>query len=244
MDTAINTVIAPVAYLGHFALFLLVLSMLMGNLKLLRVLAIASGLLMIFYSAFVLGDIAGIFWGSALVCANLFQLAWVAFRNWRMVFTRDEQAFYLGAVPDLTPVDVRKFLNAGTWTDVVTGTYLARQGEPNRELVFITMGHVNIETDGQVVAACGPGDFIGEVSFATNDPATASAVTASPVRYIGFDPAALSRLLERYPHMRAALELGFRHNIRDKLVQANRDARLAQARAVAERPSRQTGGPD
>ena len=237
MDTAINTVIAPVAYLGHFALFLLVLSMLMGDLKLLRVLAIASGLLMVFYSAFVLGDVAGIFWGSALVAANLIQLAWVAYRNWRMTFTRDEQAFYMGAVPALTPVDARKVLNAGTWTDVVTGTYLARQGEPNRELIFITMGHVNIEADGTVVAACGPGDFIGEVSFATDDPATASAVAASPVRYIGFDPERLNRLLERHPHLRAAMELGFRHNIRDKLVQANRDARLAQARAAAAGPA-------
>lgn len=236
MDTAINTVIAPVAYLGHFALFLLVLSMLMGNLKLLRILAISSGLLMILYSALVLGDVAGIFWGSALVCANLIQLAWVAFRNWRMRFTRDEQAFYLAAVPELTPLETNKLIKIGNWTDVVTGTYLAHQGQINRELVFIAVGHVNIVADGAVVAACGPGDFIGEVSFATDDPATASAVSASPVRYLGFDPVRLNKVLEHHPHLRAALELGFRHNIRDKLVQANRDARLAQARAAAAGP--------
>ncbi len=232
MDTAINTVIAPVAYLGHFVLFLLVLSMLMGDLKLLRGLAIASGLLMIFYSAFVLGDVAGIFWGSALVCANLIQLAWVAFRNWRIRFTRDEQAFYLAAVPELTPVDARKLIRTGHWSEAPAGTFLAEQGTINRELIFIAAGHVNIDADGTTVAACGPGDFIGEVSFATDEAATASAITASPVRYLGFDPERLNRLLDRHPHLRAAMELGFRHNIRDKLVQANRDARLAQAQAA------------
>ena len=82
-------------------------------------------------------------------------------------------------------------------------------------------GQVDIVVDGKKVADCGPGSLIGEIGLSTGDPATATAVCATPVRYLGFETTRLYRLLDGHVELQDAIELAIERSLRDKLHRAN-----------------------
>jgi CRP-like cAMP-binding protein len=124
-------------------------------------------------------------------------------------------------VPDLNAGEVRKLLAVGTWREVVPGTQLTRGGERIAELCFIVRGQVDIIVDGKKIADVGPGSLIGEAGLSTGDPATATAICATPVRYLGFETNRLYRLLDSHVALQDAVELAIERSLRDKLNRSN-----------------------
>ncbi len=98
-----------------------------------------------------------------------------------------------------------------------------------RALAFIVEGEVSIRLGGKEIARCGPTDFVGEISVTSGGEATASAATATPVRYLAFDAHGLRQLLQRDHRIAQELELAFRSGLKEKLVRANRALAAAPA---------------
>jgi CRP-like cAMP-binding protein len=209
------------ALVGHASYVLLVASMMMTRMTWLRVLAVGSGVLSIFYNALWVYDPLSVLWEVLFVATNLAQLALTAYRNSMARFTPEERAFYEIAVPGLAPAQVRRLLKAGRWLDGEAGTVLARQGEPVANLVFLVSGEVAITMDDHVVGSCSAGDFVGEISVSTGIPATASAIAKTPIRYLAFERRFLMQLLNRSGEIGRAVELSFRHGLREKLIRTN-----------------------
>jgi CRP-like cAMP-binding protein len=136
-------------------------------------------------------------------------------------FTPDERAFYDMAVPGLDPADARRLIKSGRWATAEPGMALAKEGEVVPDLAFIASGEVAITVSGQTVGECGPGSFVGEISFTTGGPATATAVARSPVRYLAFRRDLLTKLVHGNSEIGRAMELAFRHGLREKLVRTN-----------------------
>jgi CRP-like cAMP-binding protein len=86
--------------------------------------------------------------------------------------------------------------------------------------MFIADGVVQIERGGQIVAVCGPGDFLGEMSFLTGSPATATAVVVKPLRYLGFDQARLRQALDADSDLKQAMDASFNRNLVGKLAKS------------------------
>ena len=232
MTLAMEEALSPGALVGHAGYVLLILSMLMTRMTWLRVIAIGAGLLQATYYGVFLGDPVGTFWESLFVLTNLGQLALIAWRNRAARFTPDERAFYETAVPGLEPAEAHRLIRAGRWCDAPAGTVLAREGEVVADLAFIVAGTVDIVVGRQTVGRVGPGGFVGEISAATGGPATATAVTETPVRYLAFERSGLAKLLDGSDAIGRALELAFRAGLRDKLVRANAAAAAAAGRPV------------
>ncbi len=209
------------ALVGHASYLLLVASMMMTRMTWLRVLAVGSGVLSIFYSTIWVYDPLSVVWEVLFVATNLAQLALTAYRNSMARFTPEERAFYEIAVPGLAPAQVRRLLKAGRWLDGEAGTVLARQGEPVPNLAFLVSGEVAIKMDDHLVGTCGSGDFVGEISVSTGIPATATAIATTPIRYLAFERRFLMQLLNRAGEIGGALELSFRHGLREKLIRTN-----------------------
>lgn len=89
------------------------------------------------------------------------------------------------------------------------------------ELIVITRGTVQIEKDGRVVGACGEGDFIGEMSFLSGEPASATVLVTNPVDCMAFDHERLRAFLDRNTDIRHAIEASFNRNLLAKLVRTN-----------------------
>jgi CRP-like cAMP-binding protein len=80
---------------------------------------------------------------------------------------------------------------------------------------------MQIERAGRIVAVCGPGDFVGEMSFVTGAPASATAIAAKPMRYLAFEQARLRAAIEADNDLRQALDASLNHNLVGKLAKAN-----------------------
>ena len=231
MHMTLDSAFSPGALVGHAGYLLLILSMLMTRMLWLRIIAIGAGTLQAIYYGVWLHDPVGTFWETIFVLTNIGQIAIMGWRNGKARFTADERAFYEIAVPELEPADARRLLRAGRWLDAPAATVLAEEGKPVPDLVFLVAGDVDITHGEQIVGQCGPGAFIGEISVSTGGPATATAVARTPVRYLAFDGVYLRKLLDKSDEIGRALELAFRHGLRDKLIRTN--AAMAATRAPA-----------
>jgi CRP-like cAMP-binding protein len=217
----LDSAFSPAAFVGHAGYILLVLSMLMTQMLWLRIIAIGAGILQAIYYGVFLHDPVGTFWETIFTLTNVAQLAIIAYRNRTARFTADERAFYDTAVPTLEAADARKLLAAGRWVTAEPGTVLTREGEEAPVLAFLVSGEVDVAINGKKVGDCGPGSFVGEISVSSKMPASATATVRTPARYLGFDRAFVIQTLDKHGEIGNALELAFRHGLRDKLLRTN-----------------------
>ena len=229
MHFSIAEAMAPQALLLHAGYLLLITSMLMTRITWLRVLAIGSGLLEGSYYL-TIGEFNSLFWEVMFVLTNVAQLAIMAYHNRMARFSPDELAFYEIVVPTLEPSQARRLLKVGRWLEAAAGTVLSREGEVVRDLVFVVAGEVDIKIGEQRVGHCGAGSFVGEISASTGGPATATSIARTPIRYLAFERISLMTMLRASSEIGQAVELAFRHGLRDKLSRTN------QAMAAIVRP--------
>jgi len=206
---------------GHLGYLLLIASMMMRKIALLRGLAIASGIASVLYGLYFVYDPVTVVWQSLFVGVNIVQVAILEFDRWRAKMSEDEEHFVETVVPTLHRALSMKLVKAGTWKTANADEHLATHGRVVPELVFVSAGRVRIEKDGQTVAHCTRGDFIGEISFITHQAATADAIAVGLVRYLSFEREALRRILEAERELRHALESSFNRNLIDKLLKSN-----------------------
>ena len=221
MSLWLTQVFDPGVLLRHVAMLLVVAAVAMPTIGLVRWLALAAGLVGIAGSAFVAYDPASLFWWILLVIIAVARLGFA--KGWRLgaPLRREEELFHQRVVPELSAGQVRLLLGVGQWREVVPGTVLTHAGERIAELCFIVRGEVDIVVDGKKVGNTGPGTLVGEAGLSTGDVATADAVCATSVRYLGFDALRLFRLLDNHTDLQDAMELAIERSLRDKLHRSN-----------------------
>jgi hypothetical protein len=221
MSIWLTQILDPGLLVHNIAMLLILAAIAMPTLGSARWFALLAGIVGAVGAAVVARDPGNLFWWLLIGLVAIIRL--IAGRSWRFghALTRDEELFHQRVVPDLSVGRVRRLLAAGRWREVVPGTALSRSGERVAELCFVTRGTVDIVVEGKRVGACGPGTLVGEAGLSTGDPATADAICATPVRYLGFEATRLYRLLDDHSDLQDAMELAIERSLRDKLVQSN-----------------------
>ncbi len=222
MELTLASAFSQEGLLGHAAYVLLVLSMLMRTLLWLRLLVIASAILGISYSAFILGDPVSTFWESCLVIVNVGQLLLTHWRSIRARFTETEAHFIARHLPGLGRGDARALIDRGRWVALEAGACLAVQGQPVDQLSYIAEGRADVRVGGARVSNCGAGDFVGEMTALTGLPATATVIATRPLTVWQIDAARLREATRRRDEVSRELEAAFARNYRDKIVEMNR----------------------
>lgn len=218
----------PVQTLGHLSYVLIIASMMMRDMSWLRAIAIASGVVEIVYRVWFVPDPVSVFWEVLFIAVNLVQLAVLWSERWRSRLSDDDEYFIATALNNAHRSKARKLLAIGEWRLEPVGARLTEEGELPQYLTFVADGTVYIERQGKMIAACSRGDFLGEISFMTGEPASADAVVAKPARCLRFERHALLRIIEADHDIRHALESSFNRNLIDKLIKSN-DEKLANA---------------
>ncbi|MGA9411014.1 MAG: hypothetical protein WBV78_11295 [Roseobacter sp.] len=130
----------------------------------LRLFVIASAFVAIAYDTIWLKDPVGVFWESLLATGNIAQIA----REWlieqRATFREEETQFLAARLSSLSKAEARRFLNMGAWIDGPTGAVLTTVNEDVDLLVYLVKGRVDIYLNDKLVGACGPGNFVVEMS--------------------------------------------------------------------------------
>lgn len=208
--------IRPENLVGHFAYVLLIVSMMMRDMNWLRFFAILAGAISSTYY-FILHDFVSMFWEALFSLVNLGQLIILKIENRRGQFSDEESFFISNCLEGVERVHVRKLMKLANWIDVEKGATLTVQDECPKQLDFIVSGEARIERGSDLLGTATSGDFIGEMSFLTEKPASASVVTSEPTRYLSFDTDILREHLEKNPQVRHALEASFNRDLVAKL---------------------------
>jgi signal transduction histidine kinase len=220
-DQLVHGLSDPVILFGHFTYALLIASMLMRRMVWLRALAVASGVTKIVYRAFFVIDPVSVLWETVFVLVNVIQLLIIWYYEYRHRFS-NEQAHFAESMPaNVERRAIRKMLGFSRLVEVAEGQAITTEGQPVKDLVYIASGVAKVETAGRVVAVCGPGDYIGELSFLTGAKATATTTAAKPVKLLAFDQAKLHQAIESDAGIRRAMEAGLNRNLVGKLVRSN-----------------------
>lgn len=151
----------------------------------------------------------------------------------RVNFTEDERRFLAAKLPGLPKPSARRFLDAGYWVEGEPGTELAHEGARVDFLVYLAEGEAAVSQGGQFLASCEPGTLVGELTFMTDEKATATVVVTRPSRYFSIGIAQVTRLVEQDPEIASAVHRCFTGEARRKLVAANDRLRRYEQAAAA-----------
>ena len=221
LDELLRGFTNPVTLFGHFTYFLLIVSMLMRRMVWLRTLAVASGVAKIVNRAVFVLDPVSVLWETIFVLVNVIQLGIIWYYEYQHRFSADEDHFVSNMPAGTERSSIKRLLALADLNAVGVGETLTREGEPVKTLMYVADGIVKIEHEGRVVAICGPGDYVGELSFLSGNPASATAIVVKPTRILAFDQARLASAFGANPQLRRTLESALNRNLAGKLARSN-----------------------
>jgi hypothetical protein len=226
MELSIDSLFSAGGLVGNLSYVLLIVSMAMRDIFWLRLLAIFSGVTGIAYDAVWLHDPVGVFWESCFTLVNALQWFVLVRERRGGLLSLEEERIRERLFPSLSQTTFRRLLDVATLHDVPAATELTRQGEPVPHLILISHGVADVEVDGAIVATCRGGDLVGELSFLTEDAATATVTTRAVTRFHAFETNALAALLAKSQELNTAFARMCNTNLVDKLVRTNEPAKV------------------
>jgi len=225
MDRFFEQLTNPIAAVGHLNYILVILSVSMTSMRWLRIFAMASGIVGVIYYGFLVSDDISAMWEGIFATVNAVQLAIVLLAGRRKSKDEDEQFFIETVIPTLDGNLRARMLKLARWETREPGEILVEEGQLAPQLVFVARGAASVEKGDTIVGVCGPGDFLGEMSFLTGKPASATVRVSNEVRCCVYDAAVLRTLTKKNPAIRQALEFSFNRNLVGKLERMNEASR-------------------
>lgn len=230
MDHWIDAAFSTGGFVGHLSYVLLVISMMMRDISLLRILVIASALTGIAYDLIWLRNPVGVFWEGLLLLVNVVQLYLLWHRDRRAQFSSDEEAFLAHRLHGLSPGRCRDLLDMGRWERLAAGTVLTRQGERPEFLTYLAHGNAAIRVDDQEISTVSAGHYVGEMSLVGSERASATVVLSEPAQVWRLELDKVDRLRKDQPEIANALLAGIAVDMRKKIVTGNMAAMVTRRR--------------
>lgn len=181
-------------------------------------------------AAFVAISLTASFNAASLVI----QLTWIAISiygltrmhllNRRLRFSPEEEDFLAAKLPNLPKAQQRQLLDNGLWLDGNPGAELTVEGEPVTNLIYLHDGSADVILNGQTVATCPPGSFIGELTVLNGEPATATVRLNSNARYLVLNAETVRKMASREQTLAMAFEVSFARDLKGKLAASNQTA--------------------
>jgi CRP-like cAMP-binding protein len=173
---------------GHLSYILIAVSYWLTDIFWLRVVAVVGLSLEIVYFLMSGGDLrAGIGWDLVFIAINLYQLYRLVQERLSLRLPEKDRDLLRKVLAGLNDGQIARLLGAGVLYDLPAGTTLAEENEALEKLYFICDGRVSVTISGRAVSQLEEGNFVGEVAFLTERPATATAVAETPLRALAFD---------------------------------------------------------
>jgi signal-transduction protein with cAMP-binding, CBS, and nucleotidyltransferase domain len=102
---------------------------------------------------------------------------------------------------NMTPVEFLKIAKLADWVQFKSGEAITQQHHNVPTLNLIYNGTVDVTVDGKKVAELKDGQFVGEMSFLTEKPATATCVAKHDTECLAWEQRTFKELLKRNPSL-------------------------------------------
>ena len=179
----------------------------------LRLLAVASSLVVIPYFLLRPRPIWAAFgWTVVFTWINLFQACRLLLEQRPVRLSSEEKEVGRLVFRDLPPKKVLQVLSIGSWGTAPPGQRLIERGKRVESVSLIVRGKVRVTRDGEVLGHLGAGDIVGLALLLSGALAEVDGVTVEPTRTVRWEAGALERYLEANPETRNLFQ---RHLARD-----------------------------
>ena len=188
---------------GHLAFGLIAFSFLVKDILYLRLVSIVASLFSVFYNWVIPVEPMWIpiFWNFVFVGLNLYHIAVIIYEKRPVDMTDKEKELYDTMFRNLTPVEFLKITKVAEWVKYNTPLPIITQGKPVKDLILIYNGTVDVIVNDKKVAELKDGQFVGEMSFLTEKPATATCRVEHNAECLVWKQKEFKDLLKRNPSL-------------------------------------------
>ena len=209
---------------GHLAFGLIAFSFLVKDILYLRFLSILASLFSVFYNFYIPVEPMWlpIGWNFVFVALNLYHIAVIIYEKRPVQMSPKHKELYETMFNDMTPVEFLKITKIADWTHFKSGEIITQQTHKVPDLNLIYNGTVDVAVDGKKVAELKDGQFIGEMSFLTEKPATATCIVKHDTECMIWNQEGIKHQLKRNPSLYFSIQSLLSAQVSDALVNSSK----------------------
>ena len=191
--------------LVHISCFLTFASFWVKDILWLRLLSVASSVTWIAYVAMPDHWIpASLLWNLLYITINVVRIVQLVLEKVAVDFSDEEAELFRTVFAGLQPTQFHRLLRAGEWRSFSEGETIIVQDAPPDMLSLVVCGEATVVKSGREIARIGPHQFVGELSYLSKRPATATVTTLTGGRRLVWSRQSLVSLFRRAPSLEHA----------------------------------------
>ena len=208
---------------GHLAFGLIAFSFLVKDILYLRILSILASLFSVLYNFYIPLEPMWlpIGWNIIFVLVNLYHIAVIIYEKRPVKMSSKEKELYETMFRGLSPVEFLKITKIAQWKQFKSPLPIIQQGKPVNDLILIYNGMVDILVNDNKVAELKDGQFVGEMSFLTEKPATATCKVAHTTECLVWPQKDFKDLLKRNPSLYFTIQSLLSEQVSNNLVSSS-----------------------
>ena len=209
---------------GHLAFGLIAFSFLVKDIFWLRVMSITASLFSIFYNYFIPIEpmMIAIFWNGIFIVVNLYHVAVLIYEKRPVKMSPKNRELYDTMFKSMSPVEYLKITKLAKWKKFKVGDEIIAQNKPVKDLHLIYNGTVDVVVGIEPVAELKDGQFVGEMSFLTEKPATATCIVKHDTECMIWNQEGFKDLLKRNPSLYFSIQSLLSAQVSDALVNSSK----------------------
>jgi len=197
----------PLEILIHTANVLYLFSYMVRDILWLRILTVIAALCLMPYFYFQTVPImTPIYWNIGFTALNIFWIALLLLERRPIRLSAEEEHLCELVFRTMTSREMIKILKLATWRTANADECFINRGSKLDQLIVIYSGKACVEVDGKSVAEILPGQFIGSISYITEETAPTDIVAAEPTCYVTWPKTQLKKFMEKNSELHTALQ--------------------------------------
>ena len=207
---------------GHLAFGLIAFSFLVKDILWLRAMSILASMFSVFYNWVIPPEPMWIpiGWNFVFVAVNLYHVAILIYEKRPVKMNDKNTELYQTLFKEMSPVEYLKISKCAKWIKFKSGEVITKQKLPVKDLVLIYNGTIDVAVDGKKVAELRDGQFVGEMSFLTEKPATADCVVKHDSECLVWKQGEFKELLKRNPSLYFSIQSLLSAQVSSNLVRS------------------------
>jgi len=208
---------------GHLAFGLIAFSFLVKDILYLRILSILASLFSVLYNFYIPLEPMWlpIGWNIVFVLVNVYHIAVIIYEKRPVKMSEKEQELYETMFRGLSPVEFLKITKVAEWKQFKSPLPIITQGKPVKDLILIYNGLVDVIVNDKKVAQLKDGQFVGEMSFLTEKPATATCKVTHTTECLVWKQKEFKDLLKRNPSLYFTIQSLLSEQVSNNLVSSS-----------------------
>jgi hypothetical protein len=191
----------------HAANVLYLFAFMLRDILWFRILAVLAAACLISYFHFRPEPLmAPIYWNLAFTALNIYWICRLLLERRPVKLSAAEQRLCELVFRTMTPREMIKLLKLATWESAEAGDRFVERNKPLNRLIVIYSGKACAEVDGRDVTELQPGQFIGSISYVTEETAPVNVVALEPTRYVSWPKSKLKDFMNKNPDLHSALK--------------------------------------